>query len=53
MPLSKPACRATLLLSSVIGAPVSKISLYGPLPFTLTMTVMWPVLRISNGTTTA
>src|SRR5262245_47402024 len=50
-PLSRPASLATLLFMSVIGAPVSKISLYGPLPLTLTMTVMWPVGVRSNGTT--
>src|SRR5262245_23661165 len=51
-PLSRPASRATLLLSRLIGAPVSKISLYGPLPLTFTITVMWPVLSTSKGTTT-
>ncbi len=52
-PLSRPAAFATLLSSSVIGAPVSKISQYGPSPFTFTFTAMCPLGSSSNGTTTA
>src|SRR5438270_9222748 len=51
MPLNRPASLPILLFRRLIGAPVSKISLYGPLPLTFTLTVMWPVLRTSNGTT--
>ncbi len=50
--LSSPAASATLLSMSVIGAPVSRMSRYGPSPLTLTMTVMWPLGSSSNGTTT-
>src|SRR5262249_43588435 len=50
---STPDALAILVFSSVIGAPVSKISRYGPLPLTLTMTVMCPVVSNSKGTRTA
>ena len=39
-----------LLLKSVMGAPVSKTNVYGPLPLTLALTIMCWVLRSSNGT---
>ncbi len=50
--LVTPDSLASLVLTSVSGAPVSKMSLYGPLPLTLTMMVMCPLGSVSNGTTT-
>src|SRR5947209_7255298 len=41
---------ASLLLTSESGAPVSKISVYGPLPLILTLTIMCCVLTVSKGT---
>src|SRR5262245_18667135 len=52
LPESSFASFATLLLSSDIGAPVSKISANGPLPLIFTCTVMWPDFNSSNGTVT-
>src|SRR4051794_40961278 len=52
LPSSSPASLASLLLTRVMGAPVSKTSLYGPLPFTFTWTAMCPDLSSSNGTVT-
>src|SRR5205085_266096 len=52
MSLSSPASFASLLFTSDKGAPVSKMSLYGPLPFALTITAMCPERRSSNGTVT-
>ena len=46
-----PAASLARLLSSVIGAPRSKISRYGPLPLIFASTSMWLVGSISNGTT--
>src|SRR5436190_15850760 len=53
MPLSSPASLANSLLTNEIGAPVSKMRRYGPLPLTLTMTAMCPDLSISKGTVDA
>src|SRR5262245_6398216 len=36
------ASRATFGVMSVDGAPVSKIRLYGPWPFSFTLTMKWP-----------
>ena len=35
---------------SVVGAPVSKISRYGPLPLSFTLTIKCPLETSSNGT---
>src|SRR5262249_45850706 len=50
--LASPASLAIFVLSSEVGAPVSKISQYGPLPLTFTCTAMCPDLSSSNGTET-
>src|SRR5215210_4361222 len=42
---------ATFGVMSVDGAPVSKIRLYGPWPFTFTLTMKWPDGTRSNFTT--
>src|SRR5262245_23977271 len=51
-PLVMPESLASLLFTSAIGAPVSKMSRYGPLPLTFTLTPMCPESSISTGTTT-
>src|SRR5262249_26348286 len=48
---SKPASLASLLFTRLIGAPVSKINLYGPLPLTFTSTATCPDFSNSKGTT--
>src|SRR5262245_1488880 len=51
-PLSRFASLPTRVLSNDVGAPVSKMSRYGPLPLTFTSTAMWPDFSSSNGTVT-
>ena len=46
-----PASFASRVLTRFIGAPVSKISRYGPFPFTFTWTAMCRDESSSNGTT--
>src|SRR5437763_16731434 len=49
---NRPVAVAVLLLIRLTGAPVSKMTRYGPLPLIFTDTTMCLVMSKSNGTVT-